>query len=89
MMSQSMTLTVRISGQLSEFVAENVGDHGTYENISEYVRDLIRRDRERAELEGFERIKLELVRGFEAPVHRFAPLSADDVILRHSQKSSK
>ena len=42
-MSQTTTMTVRISGALSEFVASNVGENGSYENISEYVRDLIRR----------------------------------------------
>ena len=48
-MSQTTTMTVRISGALSEFVASNVGENGSYENISEYVRDLIRRDRMRHE----------------------------------------
>lgn len=44
-MSGTTTMTVRISGALSEFVASNVGENGSYENI----RDLIRRDNERAE----------------------------------------
>ena len=50
-MSQTTTMSVRISGALSEFVASNVGENGSYENVSEYVRDLIRRDNERAEQE--------------------------------------
>jgi antitoxin ParD1/3/4 len=54
-MSRSMTLNVRVTGPLGEFVAGNVGDLGTYENVSEYVRDLIRKDKERAEREQFER----------------------------------
>ena len=45
-MSQTTTMTVRISGALSEFVASNVGENGSYENISEYIRDLIRKDQE-------------------------------------------
>ena len=56
-MSQTTTMTVRISGALSEFVASNVGENGSYENISEYVRDLIRRDKERAEQEAFNRLR--------------------------------
>ncbi len=40
-MSQ-MTMTVRLSGALSDFVSKNV-ESGTYENISEYVRSLIRK----------------------------------------------
>jgi Arc/MetJ-type ribon-helix-helix transcriptional regulator len=36
-MSRTSTMTVRLSGALSDFVAANVGDNGSYENISEYV----------------------------------------------------
>lgn len=48
-MTKTMTLNVRVSGVLGNFVAANVGEDGTYENVSEYVRDLIRRDQARAE----------------------------------------
>jgi toxin ParE1/3/4 len=41
-MTKTMTLNVRVSGALGEFVAANVGAGGSYENVSEYVRDLIR-----------------------------------------------
>jgi Arc/MetJ-type ribon-helix-helix transcriptional regulator len=47
-MTKSMTLNVRVSGALREFVAANVGETGAYDNVSEYVRDLIRRDKERS-----------------------------------------
>jgi putative addiction module CopG family antidote len=82
-MSQTTTMTVRISGTLSEFVASNVGENGAYENISEYVRDLIRRDKERAEREGFERLKAELTRAFAAPEDSYRPLTAAEVIARN------
>ena len=51
-MSRTTTMTVRLSGALSDFVAANVGENGSYENISEYVRDLIRRDKTRLEQAG-------------------------------------
>ena len=82
-MSQTMTMTVRISGALSEFVASNVGENGSYENISEYVRDLIRRDKERTEQEGFDRLKAELTRAFAAPEESYRPLIAAEVIARN------
>jgi antitoxin ParD1/3/4 len=82
-MSQTTTMTVRISGTLSEFVASNVGENGSYENISEYVRDLIRRDKERAEREGFDRLKAELTRAFAAPEESYRPLTAAEVIARN------
>ncbi len=82
-MTQTTTMTVRVSGALSEFVASNVGERGTYENISEYVRDLIRRDKERAEREAFDRLKAELVSAFAAPDESYHPLSAAEVIARN------
>jgi antitoxin ParD1/3/4 len=82
-MSQTTTMTVRISGALSQFVAANVGENGSYENISEYVRDLIRRDKERAEREAFDRVKAELTRAFAAPEESYHPLSAAEVIARN------
>lgn len=87
-MSKSMTLNVRVSGALGEFVAENVGDTGAYENVSEYVRDLIRRDKERAEQQMFDRLKTELTRAFAAPDSSFRPLSADDVIARNRKRNA-
>jgi antitoxin ParD1/3/4 len=82
-MNKQTTLNVRISGALSEFVAANVGDDGAYENVSEYVRDLIRRDKEQREGEQFERLKAELTRAFAAPEESFEPLDADTVIARN------
>jgi antitoxin ParD1/3/4 len=82
-LSQTTTMTVRISGALSEFVASNVGENGSYENISEYVRDLIRRDKERAEAEAFSRLKAELTRAFAAPEESYRPLTAAEVIVRN------
>jgi putative addiction module CopG family antidote len=76
-------MTVRLSGPLSEFVAANVGEDGAYENVSEYIRDLIRRDRERVEREAFERLKAELTVAFAAPESSYDPLTAADVIARN------
>lgn len=82
-MSRTTTMTVRISGALSEFVAANVGEHGSYENVSEYIRDLIRRDKERVDQAAFERLKAELDRAFAAPDASYRPLSAAEVIARN------
>jgi antitoxin ParD1/3/4 len=84
-MPKAMTLNVRVSGALGDFVAANVGDEGAYENVSEYVRDLIRRDRERAEREAFDRLKAELTRAFAAPEGEFRLLDAETVIRRGQQ----
>jgi antitoxin ParD1/3/4 len=82
-MPRTTTMTVRVSGTLSEFVATNVGEGGAYENVSEYVRDLIRRDKERAEREAFERLKAELKRAFAAPDDSYRSLTAAEVVGRN------
>lgn len=82
-MSRTTTMTVRVGGALSDFVAANVGDEGSYENVSEYIRDLIRRDKERAETETFSRLKAELTQAFAASEESYQPLTAADVIARN------
>jgi putative addiction module CopG family antidote len=83
-MSQTTTMTVRLNPTLSEFVATNVQQGGTYENVSEYVRDLIRRDMERKEQQAFDRLKAELAHAFAAPESAYKPLTAADVIARNA-----
>ncbi len=82
-MSRTTTLTVRLSGALGDFVAANVGENGSYENVSEYIRDLIRRDKERTEKEAFDRLKAELTHAFAAPEPSYKPLTAAEVIARN------
>lgn len=82
-MSRTTTITVRLGGALSDFVSANVGDGGTYENVSEYIRDLIRRDKERAKAEAFSRLKAELGHAFAAPEETYQTLTAAEVIARN------
>ena len=84
-MINTMTLNVRVGGALGAFVASNVGDQGDYENVSEYVRDLIRRDKERVEAVGFERLKAELAAAFAAPEDAYEALDADTIIRRNAR----
>ncbi len=87
-MLKSMTLNVRVNGPLSDFVASHVGDFGTYENVSEYVRDLIRKDKEQTERAMFERLKAELEVAFAAPDDSYEPLTADELIARNRDRYS-
>lgn len=88
-MPKPMTLNVRLSGRLGDFVTANVAGDGSYENVSEYVRDLIRRDLGRSEDEAFERLKAELQLAFAAPDDSYQPLDADTVIVRGRQRSAR
>lgn len=80
-MAVTMNLNVRISGSLREFVTDTISD-GDYENVSEYVRALIRRDKERAEQEAFEALKVRLQDAFAIVDEEYEHLSADDIRLR-------
>ena len=82
-MARTTTMTVRLGGALSDFVSANVGNDGSYENVSEYIRDLIRRDRERVEREALERLKAELTVAFAAPESSYETLTAADVMARN------
>jgi len=83
-MSRTTTLTVRLNATLSDFVGTNVQAGGAYENVSEYLRDLIRRDMERKEQQAFERLAAELAHAFAAPEAAYRPLTAADVIARNA-----
>lgn len=77
------TLTVRLNESLSEFVASNVSDQGAYDNVSEYIRDLIRRDKAQTEALAFERLKAELQHAFSAPETDYVQVTAKEVIRRN------
>ena len=88
-MPKPMTLNVRLSGRLGEFVTTNVAGDGAYENVSEYVRDLIRRDMGRSEDLAFERLKAELQLAYAAPDDSYQPLDAETVIARGRQRPAR
>ncbi|MDT8439559.1 MAG: addiction module antitoxin [Wenzhouxiangellaceae bacterium] len=83
-MSSKTTLTVRLGGALGKHVADAVGEEfGRYENVSEYVRDLIRRDLERAEQDRFETLRSELQLAFAEPESSYVKLDAREIIRRN------
>lgn len=88
-MARNVTLNVRVGGTLGDFVTANVGENGAYENVSEYIRDLIRKDKERADREAFARLKAELTRAFAAPDNAYAPLTAQEVIARNKARRNR
>ncbi len=88
-MPRTTTMTVRLGGALRDFVTANVSETGSYENVSEYIRDLIRRDKERTEAAAFDRLKAELKRAFATPDSSYHPLSAADVIARNKAQTGE
>ena len=76
------TMNISLPDELKQFVDAQVSEHG-YGSTSEYLRDLVRRDKERKEQEAFERLKAELTRAFAVPEAAYRPLSAAAVIARN------
>ncbi len=76
-------MTVRLSRRLGDFVAGSADEAGDCEDVSKYIRDLIHGDRERKELEAFERLKAELAHAFAAPESSYRPQTAACVITRN------
>ncbi len=82
-MSRTTTMTVRLGCALSDFVSANAGEDGSCANVSEHVRDLVRRDKEQTEVEAFNRLKAELTHAFAALEETHKPLTASEVIARN------
>lgn len=77
---------VRLTGPLSDFVAGKVGADGVYDNVSEYVRDLIRRDKDADEREAFLRLKAELDLAFAQPDDSYREVDVEAVIARNRRR---
>ena len=80
-----ITFTLRVGGRLSEFVGQNISEDGEYDNVSEYIRSLIRQDKTRKEEVLFLRLKAELQQAFNAPESEYISLSAQEVISHNAK----
>ncbi|MDO6732839.1 type II toxin-antitoxin system ParD family antitoxin [Marinovum sp. 2_MG-2023] len=86
-MPKPMNLSVRLTTPLTEFVTTRVGVEGDYDNASEYVRDLIRRDREREEQRAFAKLKATLQDAFAQPDSEAVEMNFDS--FKERRKTSK
>ncbi len=73
-----MSVNVRVSGALRDHV-ERAASTGDYESVSEYVRDLIRKDKAARDEAAFQVVKTQLQAAFAAPRQDYQKASADDI----------
>ena len=73
-----MSINVRVSGALKRHV-ETTTTKGDFESVSEYVRDLIRRDKAALEEATFASVKAQLQEAFSVPESEYELVSADDI----------
>lgn len=82
-MSRTKITTIRLPGASSDFVAANVGENGACDDVSEYVPDLIRHDKQPVEKAMADRLKAELTHAFAAPDSDYELLTAADIVARN------
>jgi antitoxin ParD1/3/4 len=76
--AEPLSINVRVSGALRAHV-ETMATEGDYETVSEYVRDLIRKDKATREEAAFQSLKAELKAAFAEPIENYKPISMDDI----------
>ena len=74
----ALKINVRVSGALRSHVEHSISD-GDFENVSEYVRDLIRKDKSAKEAEAFDKVKAHLQSAFAVSDDACEPTSFDDI----------
>jgi len=82
-MSDTLNLNVRLKGRLRDHVTREL-DTGAYDNVSEYVRALIRRDQQQTEQKAFEAVRAELQASFAEPESEYVELTAEDIFERNA-----
>jgi len=77
-------INVRFAGELQRFIhEERVNDGaGLYGSVSEYIRDLVRRDYKREEQRKWQALRNELRPGATAGESAFGPLDANAIIAQ-------
>lgn len=81
----SGSIHVKVSGALQDHIQQQIGDGGLYENASEYIRALIRRDLQTRD-EAWESLQKELGPAMRADDNAFVAVTADDVVRRNKRR---
>ena len=88
-MTEPMNMNVRVSGALKDFVNSKTGESGEYESVSEYIRDLIRKDKNSTELQVFLEKKRILKEAFAEPRENYVTVTAEDIISGKFRNESR
>lgn len=81
-------VNVRISGELHHHLLQQLSEQGLYENASEYIRDLVRKDLQ-AKKQAWGWLAAELAPAMRADASEFKAVSADEVIARNKKRRKK
>lgn len=78
-------VNVRVTGKLRTHLQQQIGVHGLYENASEYMRALIRRDL-KGRQEAWKWLSKELEPALRADESAYVEVTVDEVIARNKGK---
>lgn len=81
----SESIHVRVTGLLQAHIQQQIGQDGLYENASEYIRALIRRDLQ-SRTEAWEWLQKRLEPALRADENDYIAVSAEDVIRRNTSR---
>lgn len=81
----SENVNVRITGSLRNHLNQQIGASGLYENASEYIRDLIRRDLQ-SKQEAWQWLQKKLEPGLRADDSEFVKVSKEEIIARSKER---
>ncbi|BCH26541.1 hypothetical protein MesoLjLc_64570 [Mesorhizobium sp. L-8-10] len=85
-MTADSSIHVRVGGQLRVHLQQQIGENGLYENASEYIRALIRRDLQTRN-EAWDWLRKQIEPGMRADESEFKAVSAEDVIRRNQNRT--
>jgi antitoxin ParD1/3/4 len=74
----TLSINVRVSGALKRHVEATTKD-GDYESVSEYVRDLIRKDKAAEEEAAIQTVRAGLQAAFAVPQSEYVAVTLDDI----------
>ncbi|NTF46424.1 transcriptional regulator [Rhizobium rhizogenes] len=81
----SGSIHVKVGGLLQAHIQQQIGENGLYENASEYIRALIRRDLQTRD-EAWDALAGELAPAMHADDGEFVTVTAEDVIRRNQRR---
>ncbi len=78
----TLNINVRVTPELNKHLQQQIGESGLYNNASEYIRDLLRKDL-KSQKESWEWLKRELEPALRADDSDYQEIRAADVISRN------
>jgi putative addiction module CopG family antidote len=78
------SINIRVTQELNKHLQQQIGEFGLYNNASEYIRDLLRKDL-KTQKESWAWLKQALEPALRADDSEYSEVTASDVVARNKQ----